>query len=246
MRKLLCGLVATALLLGVTGYVWTGGGDDGRAIVNQAIKAMGGEKNLKKHQSFTFEDKGTYYGMGDGLPYTGKFAVQYPDKYRMEIVGVFVIVLNGDKGWTSGMGEVKEMEKDQFDVQRHDHKAGWIQSILPLTDKAYQLKAAGEEKVDGKAARVVKVSRKDYPEVTLYFDKATNLLVKSEFMTKAADLKFKEVKMENYFSAYKDVEGAQTPFKMVMKRDGKLYVEAEVTEYKTTTKHDPKTFAKPE
>jgi outer membrane lipoprotein-sorting protein len=245
MRNMLRIFVAASFILAWAGFAQSGG-DDGRAIVDKAIKAVGGADKLAKHQAVTFTEKGTYYGMGDGLPFTGKYALQYPGQFRMEIENVFTIVLNGDKGWVSANGEVKEMTKEQLDVQRHDNKAGWIMSLAPLTDKAFTIKKLPDAKVDGKEAHVVQVSRKDYPDVKLYFDAKSNLLMKGEYKTKAADMKFMEVAVENKLSDYREVDGVLTPHKMVMNRDGKVFVESEVTSLKADGKLDAKVFAQPE
>ncbi len=53
------------------------------------------------------------------------------------------------------------------------------------------------------------------------------------------------VKQETFFSDDKEVEGIQIPGKIVMKPDGKLYVEAEIKDPKPTDKIDAKVFAKP-
>ena len=240
--------IAVALIIGIALCIGAGGGQSGdadpaRAIVYRAIKAEGGEANLAKQKASTWKEKGTYYGMGDGLPFTGIYAIQWPDQFRMEIEGFFVLVLNGDKGWTTMGGETKEMSKDELALQRFNHKAGWLNTLLPLKDKAFQLKLVGDAKVGDEPAQVVQVTRKDYPEVKLYFAKKSGLLVKSEFRTK--DEAQKDIVSASYFSDHRDVDGAKVPHKVVMKRDGKLFVEAEVSEMKAVGKLDAKVFAKP-
>jgi hypothetical protein len=244
-RRTLSTLLAGLLLLGTSGLVQSGSKDDARAVVTKAIEAMGGEAALAKHQAITFKETGTYYGMGDGLPFTGKYASQPPDKFRMEIEGVFTIVFNGDKGWTSAGGEVKEMTKDELAVQRTNNRAGYIATVLPLKDKAFTLTMLKPAKVDGKEAVGIKVARKDYPEVKLYFDAKTNLLVKSEYATKSAEQGNKDVTAEMYFSKYQKIDGVQTPTHVVLKHDGKLYVEADVQDTKAFGKLDDSVFAKP-
>src|SRR6516162_5757230 len=76
MRKTMGALLAGVLLLGSGALLRSGEGEDGRAIVAKAIKAAGGADNLAKHKSATFKGKGTYYGMGKGLPYSGNYAFQ--------------------------------------------------------------------------------------------------------------------------------------------------------------------------
>jgi outer membrane lipoprotein-sorting protein len=241
----------TLAIAAVTGaaLVWTpsgrsGGDKDARAIIDKAIQAMGGEKTLKKHQAATFKEKGTYYGMGDGVPYTGEYAMQYPNQFRMEIEGVFIIVINGDKGWMKMGGETKEMEKDQLRNQLKDLKAGWISSLLPLKDKAFSLTALPETEVEKKPALGVKVTRKDWPEVKLYFDKQTGRLVKNEFRSFAQE-QGKEVTSEHFMQDHKEMDGAQIPTHIIVKRDGKLFVDAHVVQYKAAGKLDGKVFAMP-
>src|SRR5205807_2708706 len=94
MRKVVSVLVVGTFLLASVHLVCAGE-DDARAIVNKAIQAAGGEKKLAKHNAVTMKEKGTYYGMGEGLPYTGNYSFQWPNQFRMEIEGVFLIVVNG-------------------------------------------------------------------------------------------------------------------------------------------------------
>src|SRR5262249_8235779 len=101
-----------------------------------------------------------------------------------------------------------------------------------------------EAKVDKNAALGVKVTRKDYPEVTLYFDKETGLLVKSSFRTKSPEQKFKEVTQDNYYQKYRDIEGVKLPGKMAINRTATVFVEEEVSDYKAG-KVDAKAFARP-
>src|SRR5437870_10054726 len=90
MRRVLCGSLACIACLAWAGFA-VSGDDDGRAIITKALKAGGGEAKLAKFDSTIMKEKGTYYGMGDGLPYTSVIHMQRPDKFKMEIVGVFTM-----------------------------------------------------------------------------------------------------------------------------------------------------------
>jgi hypothetical protein len=239
--RIFSGLVVA---LTVGGLVWSGE-DDARSLVAKAIKAAGGAKNLAKHNAATWAEKGTYYGMGEGLPYTAKYAVQWPNQSRMEIQGVFTIVLNGDKGWMKGMDGTKAMGKKELEQQKDELRAGWISSLLPLKDKAFTLKQIEGTKVDGRPAAGVVVTRKGYPEVKLYFDKETGLLVKAAHRAKSAEQGFKEVSQEAYLSDYREVAGAKIPHKVVVKRDGKNFVEAEMSGYEAKGKLPDSVFGEP-
>jgi hypothetical protein len=245
MRKLLPFTLVGSLLLACVGLI-SAGGDEARAIVKKSIDAIGGEKAVIKHKAHTFTSKGTYHGMGNGLPYTGEYAVEWPDKFRMEIQGAFLIVFNGDKGWTKTAANIKEMDAEQLATQRHDHKASWMSSLLPLMDKEFELKIFAEGKVGDRPTRVVRATRKDYPDVRFHFDKDNHLLLKMEYRTKAAEQGYQEVDYDIVFSDYKEVDGLKTPHTTVMRRDGKLYIESELVTMKSHGTLDPALFAKPE
>jgi hypothetical protein len=219
--------------------------DQARAIVDKAIKAMGGEEKLAKFKTHTWSAKGTYYGMGDGVPFTANYAVSFPDKFRFEVEGFMIVVLNGDKGWRQMMGETHELDKEDSANQKVELYTGKVASLLPLADKAFTLALLGESKVEGKPAVGVKVTHKDRPEVKLYFDKENGLLVKSEIKTKAAEEGNKEVNQESIYGNYQQVDGAWLAGKVTILRDGKKFVEAENSNWKTAEKLDDKVFSKP-
>src|SRR5262245_54945423 len=133
-----------ALVLGcglVVGLGAAHAGDDARAVIDKAIKAMGGEEKLKKFQAVTWSEKGIYYGGGGEDAYTGKYAVQWPGQFRMEIEGVFTIVLDNDKGWVSFGGMTQALAGDKLKGNIDAQRARWITTLAPLTDKAFTLSA---------------------------------------------------------------------------------------------------------
>jgi hypothetical protein len=221
--------------------------DAARAVIEKALKAQGGEEKLAKFKSHTWKNKGTWYGMGDGVPYTANYAVAWPDKFRFEVEGGFMtVVVDGDKGWMQAMGETREMSKEELAQQKEDMYAGHVTTLAPLLkDKEYKLAFTGEAKVENKSAIGLKVSHADRPDVTLYFDKDSGLLVKSERKTKVPEEGGKEVTQENLYGDYQDVEGAKVSMKITILRDGKKYIEGENFDIKPVDKHDDKTFTKP-
>jgi hypothetical protein len=232
--------VALALALTLNQGLRADEAADARATIGKALKAAGGEDKLAKMPAATWSEKGMYYGMGEGLAYTGKYAVQYPDKFRMEIEGFFTIVLDGDKGWMNG----EELDKDRLAEQKAGHYSNWVTSLLPLKDKEFKLSPLPEAKVDNKPVVGVKVSRAGHRDINLFFDKDTGLLVKSSTKAKAEEQGGQEVTQDTLFMNYKDVDGIKTPMKFAIMRDGNRYIEAEIVDYKRADKLDPKTFAK--
>lgn len=218
---------------------------DARALVEKAIAAIGGEAKLAKFTAETWKSKGTYYGMGDGVPYTGNYSLHWPGKFRMEIEGVFVIVLNNDKGWVKAGDMVTELNADQFKHQQEEHYGGWVASLLPLKEKEFKLSTTGESKIDNRDCLGVRVSREMHRDVNLYFDKQTGLLAKCEHNVNAPELGDKDVLQEVFYAGYQEADGVKVATKVTLKRDGKLFVEAENSDIKAHGTLDDSVFAKP-
>jgi hypothetical protein len=254
MRKL-CGLCLLACFLTLgTSQVRSGEGDAAWGWIDKAIKAAGGEENLKKHRASTWSEKGTHYGLGGGpQPYTAKMAAQFPGQFRMQLFAgnfefeLFILVLNNDKGWTkrSGLdGKVSEMTAKELKNHKVNARAGWIMSLLPLKDKAFTLTVIDGIDVDGKPTAGVKVTRADYPEVKLFFDRQSGLLVMSQNPAFSIE-QGKMVQSETRYQNYKLMDGAQVPTHIIVKHDGKLFVETDIHDLKAAGTLDAKVFAAP-
>jgi outer membrane lipoprotein-sorting protein len=237
---LVSGLVALAFVVPVRAE----DSGDAKGVIEMAIKAAGGEEKLAKIKAMTWKEKGTFYGMGDGLPYMGTYAVQWPDKYKMEIENVFAIVVNGDKGWVK-QGDATDMSKEQLDEAKEERYAGYVSTLIPLKDSAYNLALIGEAKVADHPAVGVKVTHAGHREVKLYFDKESGMLVKMEHNVKDEMQGGKEIDQASIFSDFKDVDGVKLPHKVLIMREGKKFVEAEDFDIKPAEKLDAGVFAKP-
>ncbi|MEX0585890.1 MAG: hypothetical protein WD176_04565 [Pirellulales bacterium] len=245
-RTMTC-VVAIALLAAIASRATA---DDDAAIktlVDKAVKAAGGAEKLEKFNAATWSEKGTYHGTGTALPYDGQYAMQYPDHFRMEIKGVFVLLLAGDKGWTKSPEGVKDFTKEQVTEQREQQHAGWLTAKLhKLHDKKNKLTLTGETKVADRPAIGLKVSSEGYRDVTMYFDKESNLVVRVDHVVRSEELGGKEVNQEMTASNHKEIDGIMHPMKVVINRDGKVFVEAEMENLKLVDKLPDGTFSKPE
>jgi hypothetical protein len=106
------------------------------------------------------------------------------------------------------------------------------------------LSTIGEDKVEGKKAVGIRVSAKDHKDVSLYFYADTHLLAKIEHRTVDATTG-NEVNEERIITEYKKgPDGAPVPKSVILKRDGKKLLEAEVTEWEMVEKIDDTEFTK--
>jgi outer membrane lipoprotein-sorting protein len=242
-----------ALTLAAAGAARADDKADARAVIDKAVKAMGGEEKLADMKAITFKAKGKFYGMGDAIEYTGDWDVQPPDKLRFQLdfdangmKFTFVTVFDGKQGWVKINDQVTEMDKDAVEETKEQMYAGGVDSLVPLfKDKGFELSLVGEVKVGDRPAVGVRVAQKGHRDVTLFFDKEKGLLVKSERTVKDQQMGGKEVREEHLSSDFKDVDGVKRAMKVIIKRDGKDYVENEVTSFETKDKIDDSVFGKP-
>ena len=217
-----------------------------RAIVEKAIQVIGGEEKLAPFKSQSWKERGVYYGLSsDGFPYMSKLAVEWPDKFRLEIPQFMTIVLNGEHGWSKERGTTNETKGDQLAEQLEEQRCGYVSSLVPLKGKEYSLSLIEEITIDGRPAAGVKVTQSGHRDVKLYFDKSTGLLVRSAWRVRSQEQGGKEMSQETSYTNYKDVLGAKIPMKIEIKRDGNRFLEAETLDLKAGQKLDPKLFEKP-
>jgi hypothetical protein len=252
MRKIGCA-ACVAVLLCWAAQVRSGDEAALRGVVAKAIEARGGEAKLGRFQNVTFKGSGKFYGLGDeGIPYTGAWAISGPTRMKvvlearvMDQTFKLVKVVNNDKAWKKLNEEAAEAaDKEEVAEARQELYEGWVTMMMPLKDKEFKLAALGEVKVNDRPAVGVRVQKKGYRDVNLYFDKENHLLLKSEMVVKD-EMSKKEVTQESFYSNYKELDGAKIPMTLTVKRDGKRYVDAELSDVKAADKLPDNLFDKP-
>jgi len=226
--------------------------DDGgaQALVDKAILAIGGKEALQKSKNAIIEDVGTYYGMGEGLPYQGRLAISLtpPGRFRLEILGVFVQVTDGDKAWMSAMGQVSDVDGVALEVAKQNSLAAYAMSLIPLQkpNDAFKLGLEKTETIDGEECSGITIDHENMPTITMHFSKKSGLIKKTSYVTRASELGFQEAREDNIYHEYKDFDGVQTVTKMTMYRDGKKYLESTPKKVTYPDSIDDSEFKKPE
>lgn len=221
-------------------------------VVARAIKAHGGFDNLMKYKAVVVTEKGKFHGMGQAFDFTGDTSFQYPDRLRVDLkfkAGdqdfTFIQIINGNKGWMKIADSTQEMDKDMLTEAKEQMNAAYIGHLVCLKDKDYKLSPLGEAKVGDRPVIGVRVERKGYRDVNLFFDKDKDLLLKMETRGKDPMNGGQEFTSTTLYSDYKKVEGIMVPYKTTIKRDGNPFVEGEVTEARVSEKLDDSLFQKP-
>ncbi len=221
-------------------------------LLDRAIKAHGGEANLTKYPATTFKMKGKFYGMGEGIDYSGDMAVYLPAKFRFnfnfDIMGVKIKVaqvINGDQGWNKLNDDTKKMDKDELAEAKEALYDLRVSRLAPLKGKAFKLAPLGDVKIKDRPAIGLRVSHKGFRDINLFFDKEKHYLLKSESVVKDFMMGGQEFNQETFYQDYKTIDGAAVALKLVIHRNGKLFLDGEISDVQVSEKLDDGLFGKP-
>lgn len=226
--------------------------NDLKAILKKAIEAHGGEKALARFKGSTSKFKGTMEIANMKADIIGETAFQKPDKLRntlkIEIMNQTVSitqVFDGKKFWISTAGNTKEVtdEKTVNEVRESLQVEG-AGSLMAFLEKPYELNIIGEAKVKGKDAIGIRISKKGQRDFSLYFDKKTHLVVKSEMRT-FDPMSGQEVTQEKFIMGYQDKHGMKVARAIEILKDGTPFMTLEITDVDAVEKLDDSVFAKP-
>jgi hypothetical protein len=224
--------------------------DEGRAILERAVAAHGGEDRIAR----TTVGHARLRGKAD-LPdfppcdLTWEETFDLPGRYHrvihVEAVGrVFRLeyAITGKTGWLRhGQAEATDVHlKEAPSVER-----SWqgMLAMLPLVRDAGEELAVLPER-DWKGRRLVGVRATAPQEGDLYFDKATGLLTLSRCAS-ASLLPGKEVVRDLAYESYKDIEGVRYPTRLTGTREGAPLMDLTVTSIQFLDKVDDSVFARP-
>jgi hypothetical protein len=223
--------------------------DDAKALILKAIKAHGVKEGDGKKAVQT-KTKGKLELMG-GIEFTQEVSAQPPDKFKdvmdLQLMGMKITqttVFDGKQLWVSAMGQTVELKDKYLEAVKDAMALSKILQLTFLQDKGIKLESLGEVNVENKPALGVRISKKGLKDVNLYIDKKSGLVVKVERRT-VDPMSGNEITEERIVTEYQDLNGRKVAKKLIVNRDGKKLMEAEVTDLKFVDKIDDSEFAKP-
>ncbi len=239
-------LLAAVLVCGTAALGYAGDQEDALAIVEQAIKAHGGDDALAKAHLAVRNGEGVMYQAGKEVSFTDEMTWNLPDQWRdaVEIQKSvrFTIAVNGDKAWQAVAGAATEVGAERLKELREEIYILWLETLTPLKMDGFDLAPLPEIKVNSQSAVGVRVASKGHADAKLYFDTRTRLLVKVERTAEDAGLKLDK---EYLLSDHKDFDGVKLPTHVVEILDGKKASDLTAASYKFPSKLDDSLFAKP-
>ena len=187
-----------------------------KAVLDQAIHALGGEAYLKAKD---MSQEGRAYSFHHGEPNSvgtlfWRFR-KFPDRDRIELTKKrdVIEIYNGDKGYEVTYKGIRNLQgKDELDPYlRRRHFS--LDSVLRdwLSEPGIALFYEGQTVAAQKEAEQVTVMNAHNEAVTLDFDLATHLPVKKSFSWRDPVDKQRNVE-EEIFDNYRSVSNIMTPF----------------------------------
>jgi hypothetical protein len=220
--------------------------EDALALIDKAVKAHGGEDALKKARTAQRNGSGTL-NQGDRLaPFVEESVFSLPERARMtlEVGGRQQrMVVTPDKAWQQqGGGPPADVDRETAESAREELYVQWLTTLLPLRQDGVTLALAADDQVSGRPAAVVKVSSKGRPDVRLFFDKQSGLLVKAERRARQAGL---PVDKGYIFAEHKAFDGALLPTRYAETINGRRFIEMTALTWKLLPRVDDALFARP-
>jgi hypothetical protein len=248
MARLVCGLLTPVVMVLVAAP--TPAEDSTQAIIDKAIKAHGGTKKVNELKCLRTKTKGHLEALG-GLDFTQESASRLDGKFKevvhLDVNGQAVTVttvFNGKKAWLNVNGQAQNVDDKVLGEIKEAAALARFARLTLLKGKDYKLDSLGEVKVDGKSAVGIKASKKGQRDVSLWFDKKSGLLLKTE--RRMRDLMTsQELTEERVITEYQDVDGHKVAKKVSVRRDGNKYLDVEVTEFKIVDDIDDGEFTEP-
>lgn len=239
---------ACVLLVLSSSVAWADEADD---VLEKAIKAQAKDPAALKKLT-------THVCLGKGQGRLGEQLVevqmlrhnQWPGAFRIGFSfgkepnrSVINMVVQDDRGWQMRNDAVAELSADQINEVRMDVYGLWTSMLVSLRDASVKLSTIPGIKVEGEPTIGVKVARRPWPEMSLYFDEKTMFLRKQSF--RAPDGGVTKTK-EHVFEDYKLFEGVYLPTKIRTVVGGVEIFRWEGLEYNFPTSFPKDTFEKPQ
>jgi hypothetical protein len=224
---------------------------DARAVVEKALQASGGAEKLAKLKAVVVTAKGTIAFPGAEVNAAREDQFRLPGRWRRSVKlesdmvkGEILITLAPEGGWRRFVGPAAELTVPELTPLREEAHAFWLGTLLPLADKDASLTVTllPETKADAVPSYGLKVAKAGQPDVLMYFDKKSGLLVKTEFKAREVG---KPVLKEFIFSEHRDFNGLKLPTKQADFIEGKRNGSWEGISYRFPEKIEEAVFGRP-
>ena len=218
---------------------------DAQETIKKAVEAHGGKEALTKAQQFKRTSSGTIF-FGQTQKFTDELIVALPTKIKLDIKldtkENLLMCLEGDTGWSIASGFPIDLSKEKIVELKEESYFLQVTNLVSILEPSSKLTSLGESKLMNKPVLGVKVSLAGGPEVSLYFDKETNLLTKAERKGKQSGV---EILKGVQYLEYQTFGAVKFATKETHFLGGNKFVENKNITYTILEKVDASVFKKP-
>ncbi|MCY2940728.1 MAG: hypothetical protein NTV50_03550 [Planctomycetota bacterium] len=218
---------------------------DAQETIKKAVEAHGGKEALTKAQQYKRTSAGTIF-FGQTQKFTDELIVALPAKIKLDIKldtkENLLMCLEGDTGWSIASGFPIDLSKEKIVELKEESYFLQVTNLVSLLEPSSKLTSLGESKLMNKPVLGIKVSLAGGPEVSLYFDKETNLLTKAERKGKQSGV---EILKGVQYSDFETFGSAKFATKETHFLGGNKFVENKNITYTILEKVDASVFKKP-
>ncbi len=229
-----------------------------KELINKAIQAHGGVEALDKLSTATWKGRGLLYRDRDGredkpLPFYGDWSAALPGNYRYTYAfkGVggrlpLTTGLLGEKAWRTLRPDrgADDLPEEQMKTVKDEAHAWYVSRLVPLLGGDYQLMTLPATQRDNHFILGLKVDRKGYRTIYLFFDRQSNLLTYMDRKVFDPEKK-QEALQETSYANFKQMGGATLPQSIVTRQGKKLVLELDIDTVTPMDSLPNKLFEKP-
>ena len=201
-------------------------------ILMKAVEAAGGLESIKKIENFSIKTRNFITQTQTKTELIVTEIAQLPDKTKQIMKlpkGERIQVLDGNAGWKQIGPNVSDLSPAEI----REMKKGLFRDTINIFKKSdsgkLELQYLSEETIAGKTNHVLQIKDHTGEFFNLYIDAKTFLISKKAYHgTSTVGL----ATLEEIYSDYQEADGIKLPFKIVVRANGRRFIESEVIEVK--------------
>src|SRR3990172_7650705 len=208
------------------------GSDKGLILLKKAVQAAGGEQAFKGIKNFTVKTRTTISGSQTKTQVIITETIEIPGKTKQILDfdnGSRIQVLNGNQSWKQINLTVSELSQ----LEKREMARGLFRDLIVLFSSYdtlnYDVRYVSDQTVSGQTLQVIQIKDAQLDFFRLFIDSATNLIVKKTYQG-AAEAGY--TTFEEIYSDYRDVSGIKVPYNIIVRTNGRVFIESVVSDFK--------------
>jgi zinc protease len=219
---------------------------DARELVARAIDAKGGLDLLRSIQTVRMEWTASVESGGARTNLPSTTTIRYPSAYRMEAdtpSGRVVQVFNGGKYWIEDGRGARDAPAVLAEQIRGTVQRDTVPLLLALADGRIGARRIADVIEQARVMPAIEIALPGSAPLTLIFDPATTLLVKTRYVVVGSP--DAQTPVEEEYSDYRNVRGLKVAFRMQLRRAGAPAVDRTVRTFDFNVPLDAALFTRP-